>query len=121
MLVTIAIFFAVRFIVTVLIADDVSQRKAVMCGNQVDARSRPSAARLKNIGGAVDPPGQVTTLLRVTAPETTHRVTIIVVPLGPAVREITELVAAGTGVPGLGDQFGRTQRGVRGNCTEQWV
>jgi hypothetical protein len=42
---------------------------------------------------------------RLAAPEIAHGVAEFVVPLGPARREAADLIAAGTAIPWLSDQF----------------
>jgi hypothetical protein len=101
----VTVVFAIRFIVTVDIADRITQRETVMCGDEIHAGHGSAAAGFENIGGAMQAPRQHAALAGVASPELSNTVTIDVVPLGPARREIPELVAARARVPGLGNQF----------------
>jgi hypothetical protein len=49
---------------------------------------------------------QYTALAKVASPEFTHTIAVDIVPFGPAWRKIAELVAAGTRIPGFGDELG---------------
>src|SRR5271166_2872030 len=51
-------------------------------------------------------------MVLVTLPEPAYGVPILVVPLRPARREVAELVSARAGIPRLGDQLDRRQRGI---------
>src|SRR5271166_7169557 len=51
-------------------------------------------------------------MVLVTLPEPAYGVPILVVPLRPARREVAELVSTRAGIPRLGDQLDRRQRGI---------
>jgi hypothetical protein len=55
----------------------------------------------------------------VTLPEPAHGVPILVVPLRPARQEVAYLVSARAGIPGLGDQLDRRQRGILRHRVEE--
>ncbi len=55
----------------------------------------------------------------VALPVGAHRVAVLVVPLGPAGREVADLVAAGAEVPGLGDQLDVGQHRILADDVEE--
>src|SRR5262249_58261114 len=101
----VAIVFAVGFVVLALVAHEVAQREAVVAGDEVDAGVRTASGGTVEVAAPGQPVGQVGHLAGVAAPEAPHPVPILAVPLRPAHRKVPHLVAAGTQVPGLGDQL----------------
>src|SRR5207249_5117200 len=91
-IVPVAVVFAVCFVVLFLVADDIVQREAVMRGDKVGAGPRPAAAIAVNVGGADDARGHLGDHSLVALPEASDRVAVAAVPLGPAGREIAELI-----------------------------
>ena len=102
----VTIVFAVGFVVAVDVADGIAQREAVVRSDKVYARNGSAPTGFEDVCGAVQAPGQDATLAGVTAPELSNVITIDVVPLSPARREVPKLIAARARVPGLGDKFG---------------
>ena len=119
MLVAVAVVLAVRLVVAAFVTHDVGKRIAVVRRDEIDARKGRSTALLENIGRAVHAFRELAGRTRIAAPEAADGVATSVVPLGPAVRECAELVAAGTRVPGLGDQFCRRQLRIGADLFEQ--
>src|SRR6185436_12173757 len=74
--VAIAIFFAIRIVVLVVVSGRIVQREAVVTGHIVDARGRPPAARAKQVAGTGEALGEVAENAGVAAPETAHGVAI---------------------------------------------
>src|SRR5210317_277694 len=112
MCVSVPIVFAIRLVMSVDVTDRVQQREPVVCGYEVDTRCRAATAGLENIGRPVQAPRQYAALAMVATPELPHTVAIVVVPLGPPRRKITQLIATGTRVPGLCYQLGVCEPGV---------
>jgi hypothetical protein len=61
-------------------------------------------AMVEAVAGSREARGQ-SARRHLAAPEIAHGVAEFVVPLGPARREAADLIAAGTAIPRLGDQF----------------
>ena len=101
--VAVAIFFAVGFVVLVVVADEIVQGEAVVRGDEVDARVRAAAARLIKIGTARQAISDFADLSFVAFPKTADGVAIFAVPLRPENREIADLITAFADVPRLGD------------------
>src|SRR2546423_3508713 len=79
--VAVAVAFAVRLVVLLVIADEVSKGEAVVRGDEVDARVRASAPALVEVAAAGQTKGEVVQLSAVAAPETSHVVAVDSVPL----------------------------------------
>ena len=60
---------------------------------------------VEDVGRTVEAPGEFAVHARIATPEPACRITVLVVPFRPATRELAELVAPGTRVPGLGDEL----------------
>ena len=103
----VAIVLAVRFVVLVVVADDVVQRETVMGGDEVHARPRLAAAPVEDVAGRRQAGAERREKTFVALPEPAHDVAILVVPFRPAGREAADLIAAGSAVPRLGDQLDR--------------
>ena len=101
----VAVVFAVRLVVLLVVGDEIAQREAVVRGDEVDARVRPPRGALVEIGAAGEPVGELGERLIGAAPEVAHAVAVLAVPLGPERREVADLVAAFADVPRLGDQL----------------
>src|SRR5690606_8555600 len=110
--VPVLILFTVDLVVTVAIADQVIERKAVMAGDKIDAGPGATSIVLEDITGAVQTLGEIRQHAAVTAPETANRVPVAVVPLTPAHRKATQLIAAGSDVPRLRDQLDAGHGGI---------
>src|SRR5690606_10169224 len=103
--VAVAVLLAVRLVVLVVVGDEVVEREAVVRGDEVDARPGPAPPPVEHVRRAGKAGGKLGKLPLVAAPVGPYGVAIAVVPLGPARREVGDLVAARTDVPGLGDQL----------------
>ena len=101
----IGIALAVRLVMLVVVADEVAQREPVVRGNEVDRGGRPTSARFEDVAR----PGQATGELRhqtaIAFPVRAHGVAVAAVPIGPAGRKSSHLVATITQVPRLRDQL----------------
>ena len=96
------------------------QREAVVRGDEVDAGVRPRGRCCRT-----DPLEPVRRRAKspisaaVAFPVRAHRVAVLVVPLGPADREVADLVAALAQVPRLGDQLDLRQHRVLAQDVEE--
>ena len=88
-----------------VVGDEVGEREAVMGGDEVDARPGPPAAMSNRSAEPSRRARQRRQHAVVALPEAAHVVAVAAVPLGPARREIAELVAVRADVPRLGDQL----------------
>src|SRR5690348_4582033 len=96
----VAILLAVGLVVAIVVADEIAQREPVVCGHEVDRTPRLAAAIVEQARRGAqhrrDRPSR-----RVAAPELANGVAEDVVPLAPAGRERTDLIAARPAVPRL--------------------
>ena len=107
----VAIILSVGLIVLVLIGNEIIERKAIMRGNEIDARPRPAAAMIEKIGRARQTRREIGELAFFAFPIPSHRIAEAVVPLGPAGRKCADLVAPWPAVPWFGDELdGRQHR-----------
>jgi hypothetical protein len=96
---------AVGLVVLLRVHHEVLQGEAVVRGREVDRGVGVAAARLVQVAGTGQPERELRELPRIASPEPAHAVAVLAVPLGPADREVADLVAAGSDVPRLGDQL----------------
>ena len=75
-----------------------------MGGNKVNAGPRATSAQIVQVAGAQQAGGEIAGDI-IAMPVFTHRVAIFIIPLGPAWREPTYLIAARTDIPGFANQF----------------
>ena len=107
----VVVALAVRLVVLLVVRDEVAQREAVVCGDEVDRRERAAAVGRVEVGRAGEARDEVGHVL-LAAPEVAHRVAVDPVPLRPEHREVADLVAARADVPRLGDQLHLRDDGV---------
>ena len=79
----ILVVLAVGLVVFVVVGDEVTQREAVVGGDEVDAAGRPAPAEAIQVAAAAEPIGKLRNLARVTLPELAHVVAVLAVPLAP--------------------------------------
>ena len=98
------VVLAIRLVVLVVVGDGVVQREPVMRGDEIHRRPGPPPApvELPRRGGQT--PGH-DGHRRLRLPERASCIAELVVPFGPARRELPHLVAAGPDIPRLGDQL----------------
>ncbi|CDK01815.1 hypothetical protein MIC448_90005 [Microbacterium sp. C448] len=101
----VVVVLAVGVVVLVVIAHEITEREAVVGGDEVDGCDGSSPGVLVQIGGPGEARCELTQRLRLTAPEVAHRIPVLAVPLRPLRREVADLVAPGPDVPRLGDQL----------------
>src|SRR4029077_2532837 len=109
---TVAVVFAVRLVVLVLVTRPISEREAVVHGDVVDACARTAAVMLEVLSGSGHAMRDVADDALLTAPEASHRLAVAVIPFRPSGREGADLVAAIADVPGLGDELDVAQHRV---------
>src|SRR4051812_27438333 len=100
---SVAVLFAISFVVLVVVTDQVAQSETVMGSNEVAARGgRPAIVRVK-VAAARYAGRQFSYRCAMSFPESADRVTILSVPLTPKNREVTYLVTARSQVPWFGN------------------
>ena len=102
---TVAVFFAVGFVVLFIVRDQIVKRKAVMSGDEVDAGIGPPSGPLVEIGAAGEAVSKLTQRLILPAPIIAHAIAILAVPLQPQRRKFSHLVTAFANIPRLGDKL----------------
>src|SRR5690606_25083395 len=101
----VAVAFAVGLVVLIGVAHEISQREAVMRGDEVDARVGPPAALLVEIAAAGETRGQLRYDVVVAAPEAADGVAVLAVPFRPFRRKVADLIPAFAEVPRLGNEL----------------
>ena len=99
--VTVAVLFAVRFVVFVIVADEIGQRKSVVRRDKIDAGIGATAIVLVKIGTAGEPVSHFPDAALVPFPETANDIAVFAVPLRPQDGEISDLITAFPNVPRL--------------------
>ena len=102
----------VGVVVLALVAHQVGQGEAVVCGHEVDAGGRSAAVVLVEVGAAGEAAAEIGHHVRLAPPDVAHGVPEASVPLRPMGRELAHLVAALPDVPWLGDELHRPDDGV---------
>src|SRR5688500_14034302 len=97
----VAVLFAVRFVVLVVVGDEIVQREAVVRGDEVDASPGFTSAVVENVSRRGEALRKLGHLAFIAFPVRAHRVAVFVIPFGPARRKLPDLVTAGTDVPWL--------------------
>ena len=87
------------------VRDEVGQGEAVVRRHEVDAGRRAPPALLVEVARAGEAKGELADLAPVALPVPANRVSVLPVPLGPARREVADLVATLAEVPWLRDQL----------------
>ena len=105
MAVAVAVAFAVRRIVFVPVADQIAQGKAVVCGDEIDARLRQTPIMPENFARPGQPLCQCADTGLSRQPEGAHVIAETIVPLAPAGREVAEPIAIHAQIPGFGNQL----------------
>src|SRR5215208_1268034 len=90
-----------------------------MGGDEVDAGPGLAAAAVEQVGRAGHSGGEIGDLPLIPLPIAPHGIAEAVVPLGPAWREVADLIAAGADVPWLGDQLHPRQHRVLAAAVEE--
>src|ERR1700722_17838045 len=103
----VAVVLAVGLIVFFVVAEQISQREAVMDGDVVDAGALHAAVVIEQVGRPGHAARYLADQAAFAAPVAPHRAAIAVVPLRPLRRERADLVTAHAEVPRFGDQFYR--------------
>src|SRR5208337_1635694 len=110
---------AVRLVARLIVGDQVVQGETVVSGHEIEARRGLATVVPKNVARSGEALRELADAPAVAAPEGTHCVAVAVVPLAPAGRESTELVAARPEIPGLGDQLDVSERGLGAQRAEK--
>src|SRR5690606_24286454 len=99
------IVFQVFFVVFFVIGYQVVQSKAIMCGDKVDACGRPSVVVPVQVAASCESFSKLRQHTVSAPPIIAHAVAILAIPLDPSRREISNLVATFSEIPGFGDQL----------------
>ncbi len=102
-----------------VVADEILQREAIVCRDEIDTGVGFAAAGFVKIGRAGKAPGEVADQPPIALPIRSHGVAVFVIPFVPARGKVTHLVAAAAQIPGLCDQFDLRQQGVLPNGVEE--
>ena len=101
--VAVVIILAVRFIMLLVVANEIVQREAVVCGDKVDACIRPPAGCLVQVRTAGEPVSHLADPAFVAFPKTANFIAIFSVPLRPKHGKISHLITAVAHIPRFGD------------------
>ena len=104
-IIAVPIIFAVRFVVFVVVGNEVVQSKSIVRGNKVDAGVRPLALVLVKIRAAGQAVGKLGHGICISLPIAANAIPVFTVPFRPGNREIADHVAPLTDIPWLGDQL----------------
>src|SRR5262249_62049396 len=99
---SVAVVVAIGLVVLLVVGDQVLQREAIVAGDEVDARVRPPAVVLIEVGGPREAKSEVGQGRGLAPPEVTDGVAVPGIPLGPEHGEVTDLVTPFAHVPRLG-------------------
>src|SRR5262245_289217 len=92
--VAVAIVVAVQLVVFLVVADQIGQCESIMGCNEVDARVRPPAVMLVEIGASGKSVRHLTNATFIAFPKAADRVAIFAIPFRPGGRKVAHLVAA---------------------------
>src|SRR5690606_22229262 len=115
----VAVVLEVRLVVLLVVGPEIGQRETVMRGDEVDARPGATAAVLEEVRRAEKAGGEARERLLLALPVAADIVAIAAVPLGPAGREVAELIAVRPDIPRFGDQLDGVQHRVLGDRVEE--
>src|SRR5208337_1651082 len=116
--VAVAVVVAIGKVVFVVVADESAQTEPVVAGDEIDAGMGMTAAVVVEIGTAAQAGGEFTGGTG-TLPKATDFIAIASIPLGPAGRVVSHLIAAHADVPGFGNELDVVQNGVLANRVEK--
>src|SRR5690606_18938502 len=102
---TVTVVFAIGFVVLLIVRNEISQCKAIMSSNKVDAGVWTATGRFVQIRTASDAKGEFPQTLFFAPPEIANAVAIAAVPFRPLGWKVANLITAFTQIPRLGDQF----------------
>ena len=102
---SVAVVFAVRLVVLVVVGDEIVQGEAIVGRDEVDRGPGFAATLGEQVGGRSKARGKLRQFSLITPPVGPDRVPISIVPFGPARREPADLVAARSQIPRFGDQL----------------
>src|SRR5262249_439683 len=108
----VAVLLEVRFVVLVLVAQQVVQRETVVRSHEVHARRRLAGGGFEQVARSGQARSQRADQAGVAAPPGARRVAILVVPLRPARRKTAQAIAVRPEIPGLGDQLYLRERRI---------
>src|SRR6185437_9632785 len=95
----------------VVVRNQIIQRETIMYSNEVNAAPWPTSLIIENVRRSTKSPSQGCGG-SLPSPEIPHIIPELIVPLRPAGRKFSDLIPAGTTVPGLRDQLHSVQHRV---------
>src|SRR6185312_171424 len=101
----VSVAFAVRFVVALVVRNEVPEREPVVGGDVIDARVGLAAVVLIEVAASREPVAQLADLPFVALPKPPHIVAILTVPFSPEHREVADLVATLADIPRFGDEL----------------
>src|ERR1700727_2316584 len=114
----VAIVFAVRFVVLIIVGDEVVERESVMRGDKIHASPRPAAATVELVRRGAKT-GRQSFGWSFSAPEVPYRVAERIVPFRPSRRKSANLVTARSAIPRLGNQLHFGEQRILANGLEK--
>ena len=102
---TITVVLTVGRVVLLVVADQVIEREAVVCGDEVNGVRWAAPVVLVQVRRTSQAGSELAQRGCLTAPEVTHSVAVFAVPLAPQRGEVANLVAVFTHIPGFCDQL----------------
>src|SRR5438477_381809 len=100
-------------------AAKVLQSKTVMNGDEIDACPGTPTAPVEDVGRSSHARRQIGDETLISPPKSSDSVAVVCVPLGPAWREVAELVAVRTEIPRFRNQLYPGQNRVLTDCVEE--
>jgi hypothetical protein len=88
-----------------IVGDKIVQRETIVSSQDVDARPWPSSAVIVDVAGPGEARRKIARGMLGVPPVVAHRVTVFVVPLGPAGWKATDLITTRPNIPRLTDKF----------------
>src|SRR5271154_2887094 len=105
------VILTVGVVVFVVVADQVVEREAIVSGDEIHGGPGFAPRAIEDVAGSAQAFHEFT-YGGVAFPEIAHGVAKFVVPLTPARRKFSDLVATWTTIPGLSDFFDVLQVGI---------
>src|SRR5512133_1511170 len=109
---TVAVVLPVWPVVLDVVGHQVTQRKAVVGGDEVNARGDGPVVAIEDVRRARQPLRQLTDSVGVAPPKVADMVAEAIIPFTPPSPEAADLVAVRAHVPGLGNDLDLAQHGV---------
>ena len=109
---SVTVVFTIRFVVLVVVRNEIVEGESIMRRDEIDARKGAPPAHTVEVAAPGQPVPQLRHLASITFHVPPDGVPVFAVPLGPADRKVTDLIAAFAHVPGLCNQLDLGQGGI---------